>query len=627
MKQLICKMCGSTELKKEKGVIHCLICGAKYSADETQDEKDNKTLQNARMAFDQKNWDDVIKYYTILKDNNPANIEAVFYSAFGKYMQDFIQNHSLLKNTVAGLINNYSVERDIDFQAIFTKINNDLINLYNDTDIEEDIELRKSINDICTSLILTMDDIVTKYLDDKKDSALVYLKLMFNQASHIHYLGDVLKDISDRIKKLDLSFEPDLSYLAENIQKLDLTSKPRIEYLHWEEFSGYFTVLKEMNPNSIDFEFCCELGNFVLCGLNHANCREKHNPELMNEIESHYNAIKELLPTYCKNTAERNDFDEIERLGSIILHIKQYKNSFDCDRSFEFRENDEDSQISEMVDSIVCTYFEQIEEIEASLPENSKENKMLCLKQMLFCAIAVLSDDCGAIAAILEKIEDTRDDEEFFAAEICCLSLTDNFEKILQESIFKKSLAISTLQENIAAIPSCYTEEKEEYKFLEILEILTKAFISLKNTPLRQALINKPISHKKILSSLYDMWNDFSGIYPKKSEMYQESICNRIKEIDNSSSLGKTIELFEESIFIAIHVARSLFKSDSKFLFVMLAMFTGFLGIHNFFAGYKKAGIIKIIISLTIIGIYVSWIWALVDIFTTKNKKDGTPLK
>ena len=33
MKQLVCEMCGSTDLLKEEGVFVCQSCGCKYSVD------------------------------------------------------------------------------------------------------------------------------------------------------------------------------------------------------------------------------------------------------------------------------------------------------------------------------------------------------------------------------------------------------------------------------------------------------------------------------------------------------------------------------------------------------------------------------------------------------------------
>lgn len=72
-------------------------------------------------------------------------------------------------------------------------------------------------------------------------------------------------------------------------------------------------------------------------------------------------------------------------------------------------------------------------------------------------------------------------------------------------------------------------------------------------------------------------------------------------------------------------------KSKSKVLAGLLAIFLGFLGIHNFYLGYVTKGIIQLVISLLGIFFYGSgtifmFIWAVVEavlIFTGKKKKDA----
>ena len=46
---------------------------------------------------------------------------------------------------------------------------------------------------------------------------------------------------------------------------------------------------------------------------------------------------------------------------------------------------------------------------------------------------------------------------------------------------------------------------------------------------------------------------------------------------------------------------------------VILAFFLGTLGIHNFYLGYTTKGIIQLVLTITVIGIFVSGPWALID--------------
>ena len=46
---------------------------------------------------------------------------------------------------------------------------------------------------------------------------------------------------------------------------------------------------------------------------------------------------------------------------------------------------------------------------------------------------------------------------------------------------------------------------------------------------------------------------------------------------------------------------------------LLLAFFLGPLGIHNFYLGYTTKGIIQLVISVTVVGLFVTGIWALID--------------
>lgn len=102
MKRLTCEMCGGTELIKEDGVFVCQTCGTKYSAEEAKKmmvegtvdvqgtvKVDNsafveKYLANARSAKQKEDWKETEKYYNMVEQNDPTNIEAIFYSTFAQ---------------------------------------------------------------------------------------------------------------------------------------------------------------------------------------------------------------------------------------------------------------------------------------------------------------------------------------------------------------------------------------------------------------------------------------------------------------------------------------------------------------------------------------------------------------
>ena len=62
----------------------------------------------------------------------------------------------------------------------------------------------------------------------------------------------------------------------------------------------------------------------------------------------------------------------------------------------------------------------------------------------------------------------------------------------------------------------------------------------------------------------------------------------------------------------------------------LLGLFLGGLGVHNFYLGYTGRGICQLILTLTLVGIYISYIWAFIEtiiIFAGKPKDaKGLPL-
>lgn len=63
----------------------------------------------------------------------------------------------------------------------------------------------------------------------------------------------------------------------------------------------------------------------------------------------------------------------------------------------------------------------------------------------------------------------------------------------------------------------------------------------------------------------------------------------------------------------------------ARIVYILFAIFLGSLGIHNFFAGYKRNAIFQLVITLATCGIgsFVSWIWAIIEACTITKDADG----
>lgn len=74
-----------------------------------------------------------------------------------------------------------------------------------------------------------------------------------------------------------------------------------------------------------------------------------------------------------------------------------------------------------------------------------------------------------------------------------------------------------------------------------------------------------------------------------------------------------------------------VFKTaKSRGVYIILGLFLGCFGIHNFYAGRYTAGAIQIIITLLlgwlVVGFVVTGIWALIELFTVKTDGAGDPM-
>ncbi len=52
----------------------------------------------------------------------------------------------------------------------------------------------------------------------------------------------------------------------------------------------------------------------------------------------------------------------------------------------------------------------------------------------------------------------------------------------------------------------------------------------------------------------------------------------------------------------------------SRVAAILLLLFLGGLGIHNFYLGYTAKGVIQLILTLTVLGAFITVIWELVEL-------------
>ncbi len=172
MKQLTCEMCGGTDLVKQDGVFVCQNCGMKYSLEEAKKmmiegtvdvqgtvKVDNSAfveryLQNARRAKQKEDWSETEKYYNMVEQNEPTNIEAIFYSTFARVKSALVEAETsdkrqavfnVLVKSVSIIDDNYDNTNEEHHKLLF--------------EIMDDIEGLKEGNIVATT---HLQDYVTK---------------------------------------------------------------------------------------------------------------------------------------------------------------------------------------------------------------------------------------------------------------------------------------------------------------------------------------------------------------------------------------------------------------------------------------------------------------------------------
>lgn len=144
---------------KQDGVFVCQSCGMKYSVEEAKKmmiegtvdvqgtvKVDNaafvqKYLANARRAKQKEDWPETEKYYNMVEQNDPTNIEAIFYSTFARVKQTLLEAETrdkrqsvfnILEKSVSVIDDNYDNTNE-DHQKILSEILADIKNLENGT--------------------------------------------------------------------------------------------------------------------------------------------------------------------------------------------------------------------------------------------------------------------------------------------------------------------------------------------------------------------------------------------------------------------------------------------------------------------------------------------------------------
>lgn len=256
MRQVTCEMCGSTDMIKQDGVFVCRTCGMKYSVEEAKKmmiegtvevtgtvnvtgstiKVDNaefvdKYLQNARRAKQKEDWEEVEKYYNMVEQYDPSNIEAIFYSAYGKARLSMVDSDIFKRrqicdvfcNSISIIDDNYSVEKSEENQDIVSQMNDDLFSMYRTSFVytEKTVNGVKSNNTSETYILfakmaISFIESVSNII--KVDDQIIYRKMIYEQLVYLagnkgitvyerNEYREMAIETGNKINELDPSFE------------------------------------------------------------------------------------------------------------------------------------------------------------------------------------------------------------------------------------------------------------------------------------------------------------------------------------------------------------------------------------------------------------------------------------
>lgn len=226
MKKLVCELCGSDDIVKQEGCFVCQQCGTKYSIEEAKRmmmeggdaapgitvKVDNTSfveryLQNARRAKAKEDWEETEKYYNMVEQNEPTNIEAVFYSAYGKartalISEDYYKKEAVfrvLQNTISVISDDFVVEKAEEEKPLLEQIKTDIAGLYKSNFVynkttkdgvttSNEAKIKELFTNTSIAFMNALDKVAAKLPDEQKKERAWYYKLAISLADYVRAL-------------------------------------------------------------------------------------------------------------------------------------------------------------------------------------------------------------------------------------------------------------------------------------------------------------------------------------------------------------------------------------------------------------------------------------------------------
>ena len=213
-----CNMCGS------KVMVDKMIVEHKGSVKIDNTEIVEKFLANARRAKQKEDWEETEKYYNLVEQNDPTNIEAIFYSSYGKAKSSLVESDlykrqaafKVLTNCVSIVDDNFDVAKEETERETIEQISKDILlmacsnyvynmrkNGYGVVTWTDKLSTVTLFNVLGIEFCTTLENIAKKIPDEQKQKRAHYYEIALKHADFILKNGSLLspKEMQDRIMR------------------------------------------------------------------------------------------------------------------------------------------------------------------------------------------------------------------------------------------------------------------------------------------------------------------------------------------------------------------------------------------------------------------------------------------